>query len=269
VAVVRARLDARTYSSTRGAAVVHYTLASKLLRRDLAEVAVVPPGAGARPLLVLLHGRRDPSRLSWLLPEKPGPETLLSDSLFSALAQLGPRAPVVVLLNGGAHSYFHDRRDGAWGSMILAEAIPDAARRFGTAPGRVAIGGISMGGYGALHLAALRPRSFCAVGAHSAALWPSAAASAPGAFDDASDFVRNDVYRAARAGRLDRLPVWMDEGTADPFRQADSALARVLRRRHARISYHLWPGGHTDGYWHAHMAAYLRFYADALARCAR
>jgi S-formylglutathione hydrolase FrmB len=61
----------------------------------------------------------------------------------------------------------------------------------------VAIGGISMGGFGALNLARLDPRRFCAVGGHSAALWASGADSAAGAFDDAADFSRNDVIGTA------------------------------------------------------------------------
>jgi len=265
--VVRGRMAGRGYSDTRGATVVHYTLSSRLLGRRLSEVAVVPAGSGRRPLLVLLHGRHDPSPLSWLVPSKTGPESLLSDQLFAGLAQLGARAPVVVVLNGGGHSYYHDRRDGPWASMILREAIPDAVRRFGTEPGRIAVGGESMGGYGALHVAALRPGEFCAVGGHSAALWLSAGATAPGAFDDAADYARNDVYAAARRGAFDRLQVWIDGGTADPFRAADAAFVELLHRRGVHVTYHVWPGGHTGSYWNRHMASYLEFYAAALAAC--
>lgn len=257
----------RGYSTTDGATVVHYSLASKLLGRSLDEIAIVPPGGERRPLLVLLHGRHDPPRLSWLIPTKTAPESMLSNALFAALARPGRRAPVVVLLNGGGHSYYHDRRDGPWGSMVLDEAIPDAIRRFHTEPGRIAIGGVSMGGYGALHLAALRPDEFCAVGGHSAALWESGGLSAPGAFDDAADFARNDVFAAARERRFDRLPVWIDGGTNDPFHDADAAFASLLRARGDHVTYHVWPGGHTAPYWNAHVAAYLRFYATALAHC--
>ena len=192
---------------------------------------------------------------------------MLSDAFFAGLARLGQRAPVVVVLNGGGHSYYHDRRDGRWGSMILDEAIPDAVHRFGTTPNRIAIGGISMGGYGALHLAALRPREFCAVGGHSAALWQSGGASAPGAFDDAADFARNDVFIAARADRFHGVPVWIDGGSNDPFHDADAAFAALLRDHDVRVTYHVWPGAHTGSYWRPHMAGYLRFYASALASC--
>jgi S-formylglutathione hydrolase FrmB len=267
--VVRARVDAagRGYTNTYGARVVHYTLASRLLGRSLPEIGVIPAGGGVRPLLVLLHGRHDPSRLSWLIPQKTGPESMLSNRFFQGLARLGARAPVVVVLDGDGHSYYHDRRDGPWASMVLREAIPDAERRFRTASGRIAIGGESMGGYGALHIASLRPSEFCAVGGHSAALWISAGETAPGAFDDAADYVRNDVYAAARRGAFAHLPVWIDGGTVDPFRSADAAFVQLLRSRGVNVTYHVWPGGHTGLYWNSHMAAYLRFYSSALAHC--
>ena len=174
---------------------------------------------------------------------------------------------MIVILNGGGHSYYHDRRDGKWGSMILSEAIPDAVRRFQTLPGRIAIGGISMGGYGALHLASLEPSRFCAVGGHSAALWTSGGVSAPGAFDDAEDYTANDVFAAARRGRYAGLPVWIDGGASDPFHDADKSFVDLLRSKGVAVSYHVWPGAHTHSYWASHMGSYLAFYANALANC--
>jgi S-formylglutathione hydrolase FrmB len=218
------------YTSTRGARVVHYGK----------TIAVVPRRHGRR-LIVLLHGRG------------AGPEQFLSDQLFTALDT--PNAPILVLPDGGDHSYWHNRRDGGWASLVLDQVIPDARRRFHTT-GKIAIGGISMGGYGALHLASLRPAEFCAVGGHSAAVWTSGGASAPGAFDDAEDWARNDVFAATP--RLKRLPVWLDNGDHDPFLDADAQLARTLH-----VAQHVWPGGHNSSYWNAHIAQYLSFYESA------
>ena len=44
-------------------------------------------------------------------------------------------------------------------------------------------------------------------------------------------------------------------------------LVAFLRRHGARVTYHLWPGGHTNSYWREHVRAYLRFYADAFRSC--
>jgi poly(3-hydroxybutyrate) depolymerase len=225
------------YSSTRGATLTRFTLQSGLVHRDLHELLVVPRRHGDW-LLVLLHGRSS------------HPSQFLSQPFFDELEALGKRAPTVLLLDGGDHSYWHDRAGGAWGSMVLREAIPAGVVR--TDAARVAIGGISMGGYGALLLGSRR--RFCAVGAHSPALWARAADTAPGAFDDARDYARNPI-----AGHYGS-PVWIDVGASDPFHDAAVATARRL---HAQL--HVWPGGHQSSYWRAHMRSYLRFYARACA----
>ena len=131
---------------------------SKLLDRTL-EQGVYDPGEAGRLLLVLLHGRGS------------DPEDIWTLGLREGLERLGSRAPAVLLVDGSDHSYYHDRRDGPWGEYIFREAIPAALERLRADPDRVAIGGISMGGFGALDLARLHPTRFCAVGGHSPALW--------------------------------------------------------------------------------------------------
>src|SRR5919197_3724734 len=93
----------RGYRSTRGAVVIRFTVHSAFVRRDLHEILVLPHGgARGRELLVFLHGRGAP------------PRSNLRQSLFDALHEAGARAPAVLLADGSDHSYWHDRRDGAW-----------------------------------------------------------------------------------------------------------------------------------------------------------
>jgi S-formylglutathione hydrolase FrmB len=257
VAVVHPWTAGRVHTgegAAHGATIVRYSIHSRFAHATLPQTAAIPAGGDGRPLLVFLHGRG---------PD--GNESNSNDAFYAALAKLGDRAPVVVFPNGGDHSYFHDRKSGRWGRYVLDEVIPRAVRRLHADPKRIAIGGISMGGFGAFDVARLRPAMFCAVGGHSAALWLSGGASAPGAFDDGEDFARHDVIGIARArGRAawGRAKLWLDGGTGDPFRQAGDAFAAALgiRARH-------WSGNHDSDYWHAHYARYLRFYADALAAC--
>jgi S-formylglutathione hydrolase FrmB len=234
--------------------VLHYDVHSRLVGRTLPQLAIKPADAAARPpLLVFLHGRGQ------------HPEVLAGDGIYAALAGLGRRAPAVVLPDGGFQSYWHDRAGGRWGSYVLDEVIPAAVRRLHADPNRVAIGGISMGGFGAYDLAARAPGRFCAVGGHSAAIFPSAGVTAPGAFDDAEDFARNDVLATARSrgpSAFGDVPHWIDDGTLDPFHAADTEMAADLG-----IHMHSWPGRHDTDYWSAHFDDYLRFYARALARC--
>jgi S-formylglutathione hydrolase FrmB len=231
-----------------------FTIDSRYLGRKLQQTLIVPDGGGkGRPLLVLLHGRGGSDR------------SLLSDELLDGLDELGERAPVVLLANGGDHSYYHDRADGRWGTYIRHEAIPAALERSGADAERVAIGGVSMGGFGAFELA--NTRGFCAVGAHSGAFWLTGAQTPKGAFDDADDFRRHDLLGRASARLYVDIPAWIDVGTEDPFRAAGAELARRLRAAGGEVEFHLWPGDHSNAYWKRHMGEYLEFYARRLDRC--
>jgi S-formylglutathione hydrolase FrmB len=230
----------------------HFKIKSKLVRQSLEQAVYVPSDdTKGRPLLVLLHGRSS------------SPDSMAKKSITKAIGKLGSRAPVVVFANGGNHSYYHDRADGRWGSYILEEMIPAAVRKYDLDPRRVAIGGFSMGGFGALDLA--RFHRFCAVGGHSAAMWRTGGETPQGAFDDAEDFEQNDLIEAA--AKNPRLygdaKVWIDVGTEDPFRSADEELARQLSGER----FVLWKGDHDFSHFEHDAPRVMRFYADALAEC--
>jgi S-formylglutathione hydrolase FrmB len=224
-------------------------------------VTVVVPKAvkDARrpPLLVLLHGRGG----------EAGSEA--SDAFFAAVESLGSRAPVVAMPDGGDHMYWHDRAEGNWGGLITREVIPEVTRRYGTDPRRVAIGGISMGGFGAFDVARLNRGRFCAAGGHSPALWTTAGETAAGAFDDAEDFARHDVIATAEANptAFGGTRLWIDGGDGDPFQPGIQAFTVALRDNGVPVSAHTWPGGHEGDYWSEHWPQYARFYARALADC--
>jgi len=234
-----------------GSRIVHFTIYSRYVHASLREAAVIP-GKGRRPLLVFLHGRGS------------SPDDMLWPELFTELRRLGRDAPIVLFANGGDHSYYHNRRGAKWRTYLMREVIPAALKKVHADADRVAIGGVSMGGFGALDLARLAPGRFCAVGGHSAALWWTGGETAPGAFDDAGDFARHDLFAAARRGNpYGETRVWLDVGTADPFRSADTGFAHLLRSTGASVGFHVWQGNHGPTYWRAHIAQYLRFYADA------
>jgi S-formylglutathione hydrolase FrmB len=244
---------------THGARVVHFTVDSRLVHRTLTETAVIPQGgSGAgRPLLVFLHGKGE------------NEDSNLDGPMFAALAALGSRAPDVVFPDGDEDSYWHDRESGAWGRYVIDEVIPRGVSLLRADPNRIAIGGLSMGGFGAYDLARLYPGRFCAVGGDSPALWISGGESAAGAFDSAEDFGRHDVIGAAE-GSTNPYPgmkLWIDVGSEDPFRAADTRFAGVLKEKGRAVQFHIWPGGHDQSYWQSHWGSYLDFYASALHYC--
>ena len=249
-------------SDTRGANLREIEVGSDLLERDVPVNVVVPKGAfdGKRSLVVFLHGRN-------------GDESShLDQEMYGALARLRGKAPVVAFPGGDETSYWHDREAGAWGSFVLDELIPKLVERFEIEPERVAIGGISMGGFGAYNLARRQPERFCAIGAHAPAVWLSAGETAPGAFDDAEDFERNNVIAALGPGgesdgALDEKATWVDVGTEDPFAGAAGALGEALESGEGTHSFRTGAGGHEDSYWTSKWRSYIRFYGTELKAC--
>jgi hypothetical protein len=108
-------------------------------------------------------------------------DSALSDEFFAALAKAGSSAPMVALPYGGDHSYWHNRASGEWASYVMDEVIPEVAHQYGADENRVAIGGISMGGFGAFDLALHYP-------------WQTGDETAADAFDDEEDF--SDYWNA-------------------------------------------------------------------------
>src|SRR6188508_1059984 len=183
-----------------------FVVQSRLLGRPMYEELVTPAGGGkGRPLLVFLHGYG-------------GTPSGTADPAFRmALRRLGDRAPVVLFPEGDT-GWWHDRNDGLWGTYVLMEAIPAALRRSGADPDRIAIGGISMGGFGALDLGRLAPEKFCAVGGHSPAVYERRADDTLFAFDNQADFDRHNLLTLARDKSLYKAPVWIDVGDQDSLR---------------------------------------------------
>jgi enterochelin esterase-like enzyme len=218
-------------------------------------VGAAPPGG--RPLLVFLHaaGGSDESYLE-------------NAAIRRGLARLGARAPLLAFPDGG-DNWWHDRESGDWARYVVREVIPAIIRRYDTDPRRVAIGGISMGGFGAYHLGLLHPRRFCAVGGHSAGLWLDPSEEFPGAFDDDADYERNDILDAVREdpGAFGPTPVWNDYGDEDWFVAGNAAFVDALKAGDADLTARVWSGGHDSAYWDRHWPAYLRFYANSLASC--
>lgn len=248
------------FTDTHGIQRKRIEVDSAAVGRKLPVEVLLPKGydkSERRPMLVMLHGRGTP------------PDHLSNSAVTEAVADAGQSAPVVVLPYGDEASYWHDRRDGDWGRYVTGELIPAVARRYGLDRRRVAIGGISMGGFGAFNLARLHPGRFCAVGGHSPALWQTAGETAAGAFDDADDFARNDVIAVARStpAAFADTAIWIDAGDEDPFQPGVQAMTGALSAGGAQLTAKTWPGEHEGSYWDEHFGSYMRFYTRALKRC--
>jgi enterochelin esterase-like enzyme len=216
----------------------------------LTPVGGAPAGL---PVLVGLHGTGSDARSL---------ASLLSPAMTAA--RITGLAAVTV---DGGDTYWHRRADGDDPTgMIIHEVLPRLAAT-GHQTSRIAITGISMGGYGALLLAgqlAHRRPAVTAVAALSPAIFASyadAVAANPRSFDGQPDFARHDVVAAAAA--LRGVPTWIACGNDDPFEAETTRLrARLAAVSGATPAGGIVPGCHDDAFWARNLPTALEFLAQ-------
>ena len=213
--------------------------------------AIARPPGQTRPLrpVIALHGKGSDAA------------TVMAGGVEQGLAQAVSAGlpPFAVVAVDGGGGYWHRRASGEdSGTMVLDELLPMLQTQ-GLDTSRVAFLGWSMGGYGALLLGArLGPARTAAIAAVSPALWLSAGAAAPGAFDGAADFAANSVFGLPALGEI---PIRIDIGTADPFYAATQDFIAQLPNPPAGGSS---PGGHDSGYWSSQLPGELSWIAPLL-----
>jgi enterochelin esterase-like enzyme len=228
-------------------------------RRTVGYTIAYPPGhrRGAElPLVVMLHGYGGNHA-----------DALAGMSAAQAVALKPggrPLPPMALVTVDGGGGYWNPHPGDDPMAMVIGELIPRCRRLgLGRAPRRIAVMGISMGGYGALLLAEKYPDLFAAVAAISPAVWtsyPQARQANPGAYASAAAFAAGDVVRHAAA--LGRRPVRVATGYRDPFYPGVQALARALP---AGAVVAVGPGCHDGSFFTAQEPPSLAFLATHLA----
>jgi S-formylglutathione hydrolase FrmB len=258
-----------------------FSIRSMVLGRAVAYCVVLPPGYDTDktrryPVLYYFHGLGGNERM------------LLQSGGFNLIEDLwlqNEMQPFLIVAPAGGSSFFIDSRDGRvpYEKFLIGELLPEIERRFRVDARRESrgVGGISMGGYGALHLAFRHPELFGSASAHSAALIekppmmnvgnsPEAGAfrifgDVFGAPLDRAFWDRNNPLTLGRTADLSRQKIYFDCGTEDDygFNAGAQALHDVLASRHIAHEFHLYPGGHDWTYFAAHLPASLEFHSHA------
>jgi enterochelin esterase-like enzyme len=241
---------------------------SRALGRTMPYGIYLPPGydAGVRtyPILYMLHGGGG-HYSEWVeygLPE-----------IADRLIQQGRIPPLIIVLPQGDHGYWvnHAGADTErWGDYLAEDLVAhiDSTYRTIAEPAGRAIGGLSMGGFGALSLAFTHPDVFGTVGAHSPALrfWEDS----PEFLGDEEHYATIDPVELARTLDPARAPrIWLDVGEEDRWGKRIVALHEILAARGVAHEYQLTPGDHDAAYWSGHVDDYLRFYTSSFQRFAR
>ena len=254
-------------------------LLSKTLAHAVDYCVLLPPSYDANktqrfPILYFFHGLGDDAQMfvhtgGWNLVEDMWEGKQLSEFL-------------IVTPSAGATLYINSN-DGKvrYEDFLIQEFLPGIEKKFRVKPGRAnrAVSGVSMGGYGALHLAFRHPELFSSASAHSAALidkLPSflggVAQNSPrarvfgGTFGNppnAAFWDRNSPIGIARTASLKGVNIYFDCGEEDDFgfESGATALDRVLTSRKIPHEFHLYPGRHDWQYFATHLPASLQFHS--------
>ena len=224
------------------------------------------------PVLYFFHGLGDNEQM------------FIHGGAFNLVQDLWERKQIgeflIVTPAAGASFYINSRSGKVhYEDFLVQEFLPQIEVRYRTSAGRSSRGvsGVSMGGYGALHLAFRHPELFAAVSAESPALideFPAFVAPATGGGmrarvleetfgspPDPAFWERNSPLTLARTARLGALGIYFDCGDQDDYGFEDGAksLDKILTRRQIPHQAHIYPGRHDWEYFAEHLPASLEF----------
>lgn len=231
------------------------------LQKACSMGVILPDGQvpdGPYPVFYLLHGLSDDHTI-WMR----------RTSIERYVAGL----PLIVVMPDGGRSFYCDAIEGpAWETHILQDVVRFVDRTFNTVPsreGRV-IGGLSMGGYGALKLALKFPDRFCSAVSHSGCLAITRRlADAPPErlriYGPDPDGGKDCLFKLAESCDRNLLPaIRIDCGTEDGLLDQNREFRAHLEALGIPHEYEEFPGGHTWDYWDCHVQEAIAFHRRAL-----
>lgn len=157
--------------------------------------------------------------------------------------------------------------EGMYEDYIVSEVIPYIDGHFSTDTSRYGryIGGYSMGGFAALHVAFRHPDLFSKVGGHSPSLIGEVANTDEAnwqnwLYPDEENRVERDPIILAENNDLNGLSVFLDTGSGDVNVDGCQKLYETLSGKKISVEFNLFPGTHGFGYCRSYMDKYLLFY---------
>lgn len=244
---------------------IHAHFFSDALQKQVQCYVLLPDaGRGPFPVLYLLHGRSDDHTI-W--------------HRRTRIEQLVREMPLAVVMPDGFRGFYTDNESGpAYARYLYEDVIGFVERTFPVARKRSGrcIGGLSMGGYGALRAALARPDLFTSAHSHSGALKAGHnpvrfASSQPGEdrlifgarpAGSAHDLFAWAKKRKRTAARLPKLRI--DCGVDDYLIEHNRAFHAHLEALKIPHEYHEFAGAHDWAYWDEHIGEALAFHARAL-----
>ncbi len=243
-------------------ATIHYF--SRALTKASAFNAVFPDDpAVARPWAVfyLLHGLSDDHTI-WMR----------RTSIERYVAGL----PLVVVMPDGGRGWYTNANEGyAYEDDLISDVIGLVDRTFPTKADRAgrAIGGLSMGGYGAVKLGLKHPDLFASVNSHSGAVGFCQFANSSNRispefariFGESPKDGAEDPFAIVKRVDHGRIPALrLDCGRDDFLLDQNRSFHEHLNTLHVPHEYAEYDGAHDWAYWDLHVREAVEFHARNL-----
>jgi len=219
------------------------------------------------PVLYMLHGVAGDSN-EW--------QSIGLLEAADRMVQRGQIDPFLIVLPNGGGNYWVNQATGArWADYVVNDVVGQVDRDFRTiaAPSARAIGGLSMGGEGALRIAMDHPDVFGVAGAHSPSLRTAFDQYAPelqAMFGDAQTWrSETPLWQVIDRDTAYELTMSIDVGEDDPWRPNVELLHQRMVSRGISHRFEVLPGEHDAEYWVGNVDHYLTFYSSALAEAAQ
>ncbi|CAB3799466.1 hypothetical protein LMG27177_04641 [Paraburkholderia fynbosensis] len=248
--------------------VVSRSFYAEALGRDWGYTVYLPSGyrqdAARMPVLYLLHGNNGDAN-DWLTQGH-------LQSAADALIARKEIPPVVIVMPQGGTDWYVDRKE-KMESAFFGDLLPEIETHYAvsTQRGGRAIGGVSMGGFGALRYVLTHPELFCGALLLSPAIYANeppraSAARRVGVFGERQfdPEIWHELNYPAQWERYMsqpyRLPMFIAAGDDDLAIQADaSSLYTRLRLAGNPAALRIIDGGHTWEVWSALLPAALKY----------
>jgi S-formylglutathione hydrolase FrmB len=262
---------------------------SRILKRPVRYCVQLPANYGTAKdahgqlarysVLYFLHGLGDNEQTLF----KTGGWTLIED-----LRERQKIGNFLIVAPEGRTSFYINSADGKdrYSDFFLQEFMPFIEKKYRVKPGRAgrAIGGISMGGFGALRMAFAYPQLFSSVSAQSPALILESPKNINAAARSGSPVVRaltgvfgnpidvahwgaNNPFLLAKKNRegLRNLAIYFNCGQNDDygFETGAAALDKQLTEEHIPHEYRSYPGDHSLTYFLSHLGETMEFHSLA------
>jgi len=266
---VQSSLTVTTYAG--GSRVLEEPLYAPTLGIHSSYRVMLPPGydGGSRryPVLYMLHGVAGDST-EW--------QSIGVMEAADRMIQRGEIDPfLIVLPNGGANYWVNQASGPRWADYVVNDVVAQVDRDYRTmaTPGARAIGGLSMGGEGALRIAMQNPKVFGVAAAHSPSLRTAFDQFAPElqpVFGD-SQYWRTvtPLWLVLDSDTAYDLTLSLDVGEDDPWRANVEMLHERMVSRGISHRFEVLPGEHAAEYWIGNVDHYLAFYSSALSTSAK